>query len=108
MVDDRAGRHDVVRQQRAGLHQLVGLSQGDVGGKGDQRVKVAGAELIGQVAQGSARWARISARSARSGRSSSQVLPSSSRVCLPSAATVPTPVGSENRRARRRRSGSAQ
>lgn len=54
MVDDRAGRNDVVGQQRAGLHQFVRLSQGDVGGESNQRVKVAGAELIGQVTQGSA------------------------------------------------------
>ncbi|KOO54171.1 hypothetical protein ACS33_15590 [Edwardsiella ictaluri] len=42
----------MVRQQRTGLHQFVRLCQGDVGGEGNQRVKVAGAELVGQIAQG--------------------------------------------------------
>ena len=51
MVDNGAGGDYLVRQQIACLHEFVWFHQGDIGGEGNKRVEIAGAELVGQVAE---------------------------------------------------------
>lgn len=51
MVDNSAGGDNVVRLQFAGVDQFVGFHQRDVCCESNQGVKVAGAELVGEVSE---------------------------------------------------------
>ena len=51
MVDNGGGGHNLVRLQLPCFNHFVRFDQRDISGEGNQRVKVTGAELVGEVAK---------------------------------------------------------
>src|SRR5690606_20950119 len=50
IVDERSGRHDVVRRDDAHRHDVLRLNEDGVRGHGHQRIEVTGREHVGEVA----------------------------------------------------------